>query len=108
MAIKGGIAELGKAALDPQGHPWAIEKDRRFEPFINQTTGLQQVHQADRSFKGHGMKRDQGLFTRFCFHIRKNLFFVVHQKVAGLIGGAGHFGHGRGLGGSGKALGRCT
>ena len=85
MAIEGRIAKLREAPLHTEGDTGAIEQNRGFKAFVDQTAGLQQVHQADGTFEGHGVKGDQGFFTRLSFDIGKDFFLVIDEKIAWLI-----------------------
>jgi putative flavoprotein involved in K+ transport len=86
MAVEGRVAELGKTALNAESDARTIEQDRGFKPFVDQTTRLQQIDQADGSFKGHGVKSNQRFFTRFGFDIGEHLLLVVDEEIARLIG----------------------
>jgi hypothetical protein len=62
--------------------------------FIDQATSLEQVHQANRTFKGNRVESDQGFFARFRFDIGEDFLLVINKKISRLIGGASHFRHG--------------
>ena len=87
VTIKSGITELGESTHHTEGDARAIEQNRGFKPFGDQTAGLQKIDQANRTFESNGVKRDQGLFTRLSLHIGKDFFLVVNKIIPRLVGG---------------------
>ena len=87
MAVKSSITKLGETTHHTEGDARAIEQNRGFKPFGDQTAGLQKIDQANRTFESNGVKRDQGLFTRLSLHIGKDFFLVVNKIIPRLVGG---------------------
>ena len=87
VTIKSRIAELGKSTHHTEGDAGAIQQDRGFKPFVDQTTGLQQIDQANGTFEGDCVKRDQGFFTRISLHIGKYFLLIVNKIISRLVGG---------------------
>ena len=74
----------------PEESPCGVppQQNRGFKAFVDQSAGLQQVHQTDGSFEGNGMECHQGLLTWLSLYVWKNFFLVVNEKITRLIGGA--------------------
>ena len=87
VTIKSRIAELGESTHHTEGDAGAIQQYRGFKTFVDQTTGLQQIDQADGTFESHCVKRDQGFFTRISLHIGEYFFLVVNKIISRLVGG---------------------
>src|SRR5882757_11287092 len=51
---EGLVAELGKAALDAEGHARAVEQNRGLEPLLDEAGGLEEIDETDRAFEGDG------------------------------------------------------
>ena len=87
MAIEGSITKLRETSHHTECDARSVEQNRGFEAFVDQTTGLQQVHQTNGSFEGNGVECDQSLLTGFSLDVRKNFFLVINEEVSRLIGG---------------------
>src|ERR1700736_2145729 len=85
MARERLIAELWEAALYAERHAGTIEQHRGGEAFALKAQRLQHVHQADRTFEGGGVERDQGLLARCGFDVLENLLLVVDQEITLLV-----------------------
>src|SRR3984957_298679 len=80
------VADFGKAALDAEGDAWPVEQNGGLEAFALKAGRLKQVDEADRAFEGDRVERHEGLFPGLRLDVLENLFLIVDEGVAFLVG----------------------